>query len=293
MPTLTDRHIVDATWLASRNGADDLVVLDASLHLPSTGRSASAEFADAHIIGAAFFDIAAIADHTTALPNMLPTAEAFAEAVGALGISSDTAVVVYDTVGLYSAARAWWMFRAMGHDNVAVLDGGLPKWVAEGRPTADATTTSDQEASPKAGAPFNAETRPALVRSLREVASASGIEQIVDARAAERFVGTSPEPRDGLRSGHIPGARNVPFGQLLAADGTLLSPDELRAVFVALGVDPDRPVIASCGSGVTAGVIALALAVLGNDGAAVYDGSWTEWGDESSGTEVETGTVAP
>jgi thiosulfate/3-mercaptopyruvate sulfurtransferase len=204
---------------------------------------------------------------------MLPSPERFAELVGALGLGSDCHIVAYDGLGLMSAARVWWMFRVFGHDRVSVLDGGMPKWLSEGRAI---------EAGPAAPAPRNffPRLRPELVRSVEQVAAIvkAGGPQLVDARSAGRFAATEPEPRAGLRGGHIPGARNVPFNTLLAADQTLLPPAELEQKFRLAGIDPDKPVIASCGSGVTACVLALALNETGHADTAVYDGSWTEWG---------------
>jgi thiosulfate/3-mercaptopyruvate sulfurtransferase len=263
--------LVDTGWLAS-NLARARVV-DGSWHMPQLRRDARAEFEQAHIPGAVFFDIDAIADHATTLPHMLPDEAEFGRAVGALGIGDGDDVVVYDTRGVVSAARVWWTFRAFGHDRVAVLDGGLPRWRAEGRPV---------ESGPARPVPrrFSAKRRPELVRDLAAMRAnlATHREQVVDARSRGRFTATEPEPRPGLRGGHIPGSLNLPYDTLYRPDGTLRAPDELRAAFAAAGVDLERPVVTTCGSGVTASVLALALAVAGRPGAAVYDGSWSEWG---------------
>jgi thiosulfate/3-mercaptopyruvate sulfurtransferase len=279
--------LVSTEWLAANLENPDLVVCDCSFYLPNDPRNAATLFAEARIPGARFFDIDAIKDTASDLPHMLPSAATFAEMAGALGISNRSTVVFYDQVGLFSAARGWWMMRVFGHEAAAVLDGGLPKWRAENRPleTAEAVLPS-----PVA---FSATLRPELVRDLAAMRAvvADGSALILDARPAGRFAGTVPEPRPGLRGGHMPGARNIPFNQLLAADGTMLPPDVLRARFAAEGADGSRPVVTSCGTGVTAAVLTLGLAVAGLPTGALYDGSWSEWGARPD-TAVEPQTDA-
>jgi thiosulfate/3-mercaptopyruvate sulfurtransferase len=265
--------LITTEWLAKHLGEADLRVVDGTWHMPRLGRDARAEHAAAHIPGAVFFDIDGIADRATSLPHMLPDAEAFAAAVGALGIGRGDRVVVYDVRGVVSAARVWWTFRAFGLDTVAVLDGGLRKWRAEGRPVESGTPTPTARA-------FEARLRPELVRDLGAMRAnlTSRRAQVLDARSAGRFAGTEPEPRAGLRGGHIPGSLSLPYETLYRADGTLKAPDELGAALRAAGVDLGRPVVTTCGSGVTASVLALALYLVGRPDVAVYDGSWSEWG---------------
>jgi thiosulfate/3-mercaptopyruvate sulfurtransferase len=269
------KPVVSTEWLASRLHEPHVRAVDASWYLPSAGRDPEAEFAAAHIPGAVRFDLDRVSDPRTTLPHMLPAARRFAESMRDLGLDDEDVIVVYDASGInLSAPRAWWMFRTFGHTRVAVLNGGFGAWQREGWPI---------ERGPAASRPpgeFTARLDPDCVvdaaRVLEIVQSGDG--QLVDARAAGRFEGTEPEPRPGLRGGHIPGSRNVPFTTLVGADGRLLSPEELRRSFAAAGLEPGRPTVATCGSGVTACSVVLALAVAGYPGAAVYDGSWTEWG---------------
>ena len=265
--------LVTTDWLAARLGDPGVRVVDGSWHMPQLGRDARAEFAHAHIPGAVFLDIDAIADRSSPLPHMLPTPDEFGIAVGALGIGDGDRVVVYDTRGVVSAARVWWTFRAFGLDSVAVLDGGLPKWRSENHPVESGVPTPPTRR-------FTAKLRSELVRDLTAMRDNLGsrVEQVVDARSRGRFAGTEPEPRAGLRGGHIPGSVNLPYDELYQPDGTLAPREELQRRFVAAGVDLAQPVVTSCGSGVTASVLALALYLLGRPDAAVYDGSWTEWG---------------
>lgn len=268
--------------LAQRLGDPRLKIIDATWRLDGTG--ARGPFTQARIPGAVFFDIDAIADLASPLPHMLPTPEAFAGAVSAFGIGSDDEVVVYDQAGLFSAPRVWWTFRVFGHDQVSVLDGGLPKWVSENRPV-----EVGQPAAVKL-AHFISEFRPGLVRaSDRILPDVAGGRQLLDARPAARFQGEAPEPRPGLRRGHVPGARNLPFPQVLTADGTLKSREDLAAVFEAAGIDLSEQITTTCGSGLTAAILALAAARAGNSDVAVYDGSWAEWG--ASDAPIATGTA--
>jgi len=263
-------------YLAAELGAADLKIIDGSWRMPGNP-PAIEDHRRARIPGAIFFDLDAIADKSTALPHMLPPADEFASKIGALGVSDTDRVIVYDDAGIFSAARVWWTFRAMGHDRVSVLDGGLPKWRREGR-ALDAGAASPAPARYRVGA-----TRP-IARSADEVRAflntKAGV--VLDARPAPRFSGETKEPRPGLRSGHMPGAINLPHSMLLTAEGELRPFNELAALFRARGVHAESEVIATCGSGVTAAVLALALERLGHSAHAVYDGSWTEWGDQSN-----------
>ncbi|WP_415256243.1 3-mercaptopyruvate sulfurtransferase [Sulfitobacter sp.] len=251
----------------------DLRLLDASWYLPDMGRDPKAEYDAAHIPGARFFDIDEISDARSDLPHMAPPAEKFMSRMRAMGVGDGHQVVVYDGAGLMSAARVWWLFKLMGQDNVAVLDGGLPKWVAEGRKTEDMPPIPRDRH-------MTVRFQNQLVRDVTQVAQASKLKdpQIVDARAAGRFRGDDPEPREGLRPGHIPGSRNLPYTDLLNADKTMKSVDAMKAAFEAAGVDLSRAVITSCGSGITAAVLGLALERMGHKSWSLYDGSWAEWG---------------
>jgi thiosulfate/3-mercaptopyruvate sulfurtransferase len=274
--------VVTTEWLAKHLGESDLRLVDGTWHMPQAKRDARAEFEAAHVPGATFFDIDAISDRSTALPHMLPPAPQFATAVGALGIGSADRIVVYDVRGVVSAARVWWTFRAFGHDAVAVLDGGLKKWRDEGRPV-------ERGAALPRPATFTARPRPELVHDLEAMRANIGSRaaQVLDARSAGRFAGTEPEPRAGLRGGHIPGSLNLPYETLYEPNGTLKSGNELRGVVAGAGVDLGRPIVTTCGSGVTASVLALALYLLGRRDVAVYDGSWSEWGGRAD-TPIET-----
>jgi thiosulfate/3-mercaptopyruvate sulfurtransferase len=276
--------LVSTDWLASHLEAPDVCVVDASFYLPAQKRNPRAEFAAQHIPGAVYFDIDVIADKSNPLPHMLPSPEQFSAAVSKLGLGSGNKIVVYDTTPMTGACRVWWMFRAMGYRDVAILDGGLPKWMAEGRAVTDAVTVPREK-------PFNAKLEAALVRSIDDVKSllTSKKEQVVDARAANRFRGEVPEARPGLRVGHMPGAFNLPYNDLIdPKTGTMRSAEEIEAAIKAAGLDPATKVTASCGSGVTACVVALGLYLTGAPDAAVYDGSWTEWGGRAD-TPIVTG----
>jgi len=261
----------------------DLRVLDASWYLPDAGRDPEAEYREGHIPGARFFDIDDISDARSDLPHMAPPIEKFMSRMRAMGVGDGHQVVVYDGAGLISAARVWWLFKLMGQENVAVLDGGLPKWLAEDRPTEDMPPIPRERH-------MTVRFQNQLVRDVTQVAQASklGDPQIVDARSAERFRGEAPEPREGLRAGHIPSSRNVPYDALLNDDKTMKTSEECRAVFEAAGVDLSKPVVTTCGSGVTAAILALALERMGHGAWSLYDGSWAEWGQFST-VPVATG----
>ena len=264
-------RLVTTQWLADHLDAPDIVVVDGSYYLPTMKRNAREEYLAAHIPGAVFFDIDAISDHTSDLPHMLPRPEAFASAMRGLGIGDGQTIVVYDGVGLYGAARVWWTFRVFGAKDVLILDGGFPKWKQEGRPI----DFGEVKRLPRH---FTARMDHAAVAGLADVQKAlAGGAQVVDARAADRFRGQAPEPRPHLRSGRMPGSLNVPF-QGLIEDGRLAPPERLAAAFAAGGVDTNKPVITSCGSGVTAAILTFALDALGKDQGRLYDGSWSEWG---------------
>ena len=266
------KTLVSTDWLAANLDAPDLRIIDGSWYMPALERDAKAEYDKEHIPGARFVDIDEVADLRSDLPHMVPPVEKFMSRMRSLGIGEGHQVVVYDTAGLFSAARVWWMFKYFGQDNIAVLDGGLPKWKAEGRAVTNAAPNiRDRHMVTK----INND----LFRDVTQVAASSklGDATIIDARTAARFKGEAPEPREGLRSGHIPNSRNVPFTDVLNGDGTMKSPAELRLVFEAAGVDLSKPAITSCGSGVTAAILSLALETLGTRHA-LYDGSWAEWG---------------
>ncbi|MBE0414795.1 MAG: 3-mercaptopyruvate sulfurtransferase [Yoonia sp.] len=267
------RTLVSTDWLASHLRDPDLRIFDASWYMPDMGRNAVAEYEQAHIPGARFFDIDDISDHRSELPHMAPPVEKFMSRMRALGVGDGHQVVVYDGAGLFSAARVWWLFRLMGKKDVAVLDGGLPKWLADGHAVTDTPPTIRDRH-------MTVTRQNLLVRDVTEVARAAklGDHVIIDARAPERFRGEAPEPREGLRTGHIPGSRNVFFKDLLNDDGTMKSPSALRTVFHDAGVDLQKPAITTCGSGVTAAILSLALERTGKTDHSLYDGSWSEWG---------------
>jgi thiosulfate/3-mercaptopyruvate sulfurtransferase len=275
--------LVQTDWLATEIGKPDLVVFDATKYLPNEDKDGLAEFRRAHIPGARYFDIDQIADPDTDLPHMVPSPGRFARMIGQLGVSNASRVVFYDQKGLASAARGWWLMGLFGHDNTAVLDGGLPKWQREGH------ATEASEPPPPRPAAYRPDYRAAKLRGIGDMLAnvKTGGELVLDARAAGRFTGEVPEPRAGMRSGHIPGSASLPYTDLLSADGTFRSADAVRARLARAGVDGARPVVTSCGSGVTACILTLGLRIAGLPEGAVYDGSWTEWGGRSD-TPVET-----
>lgn len=265
--------LVSTDWLAQHLKDPDLRVLDASWYLPNSERDARGEYDAAHIPGARFFDIDEIADLRSTMPHTVPPIDKFMSRMRAMGVGDGHQLVIYDGSGLFSAARVWWLFRLMGKRDVAVLDGGLPKWQAEGRRTEDLPpVVRDRH--------MTVQRQNQLIKDVTQVAAASklGDYEIIDARAANRFAGSAPEPREGLRAGHIPGSRNVPFGSLLNEDGTMKPAEALRVIFEQAGVDLNKPAITTCGSGVTAAVLCLAMERMGKTDWALYDGSWAEWG---------------
>jgi thiosulfate/3-mercaptopyruvate sulfurtransferase len=278
--------MVSTEWLQAQLDNPDVVIVDATWRLPGQDGDARAEHAQRHIPGAVFFDIDEVSDHASPLPHMLPDPADFAVHARRLGVEAGSRVVVYDSQGLFSAPRVWWMFRVMGHEDVRVLDGGLPKWIAEARPL-------------EAGWPlrphgeFKARLDAGLVRDFGQVRDALALanEQLLDARSAARFRGDEPEPRPGLRAGHMPGAHNLPWATLVTPQGRLADKASLRRAFVGAGVDLERPIITTCGSGVSAAILALGLARLGRWRTPVYDGSWSEWGARAD-APVATGAPA-
>jgi thiosulfate/3-mercaptopyruvate sulfurtransferase len=270
--SLASRWLVSTDWLAERLRQPDLAVVDCTYFLPTLGRDARAEYLAGHIPEAVFFDIEEVADHSTDLPHMLPGPAQFAKAVGALGIGDGDTVVVYDALGLFSAARAWWTFRIFGADKVFILDGGLPQWKAEDRRLESGPVNRKAKS-------FTANMNTRAVAIVDEVLMALSTRetQVVDARSAERFAGTAPEPRPGLPSGHMPGALNLPYSKLVE-NGRLIEPERIAATFAQAGVDVNRPIITTCGSGVTAAILWFALDAIGKQPQSLYDGSWSEWG---------------
>jgi thiosulfate/3-mercaptopyruvate sulfurtransferase len=280
-----DKPIVSAEWLVSHLNAPDVRVLDCTYFMPGSSRTGRQLYDAHHIPGARFFDIDDVADTDSTLPHMLPAPEKFSSRVRRMGLGDGHRVICYDQNGFLASARVWWMFRVMGHADVAVLDGGFEAWRAAGGGIEDLPPhfMADRH--------FTVRPRRDLVRDLDQMKQAvdAGGAQIVDARSAGRFNGTAPEPRPGLRGGHMPGSFNVPYGEVLAPDGRFKPDGDIRAAFEKAGVDLSKPIVNSCGSGVTAAILALAQSVAGHDGAAVYDGSWTEWGAENAATPVVTG----
>jgi thiosulfate/3-mercaptopyruvate sulfurtransferase len=276
------KALVSTEWLASQLGSSDLIVFDASWYMPAEARNPEAEYRVAHIPGAVFFDIDAIADTESTLPHMVPSAARFERMVGALGVSADSRVVFYDQKGVFSSARGWWLMRLFGHERSAVLDGGLPKWRREGRALEHGAGRA------VAGAVYRASLTARYLRGLGDVLKnvQSGREVVLDARSADRFHARVPEPRAGLRGGHVPGSRNLPFTELLSPEQTLLPAEQLRLRFEERGVGENSAVVTSCGSGLTAAVLNLGLVVAGFPIGALYDGSWSEWGARAE-TPVE------
>ena len=282
---MTDDPMISTEWLAAHVDDPDLVIVDATWYMPGSGHDSRAEHAERHIPGAVYFDIDEISDHASHLPHMMPEPADFAVHARRLGVEPTSTVVIYDSAGLFSAPRVWWAFRMMGHEKTFVLDGGLPRWIAEAHPL-------------EAGWPlkphgeFKAHPNPALVADLSQVMSVltDGGAQVLDARSGPRFRGEEAEPRAGLRSGHMPGARNLPWASIVGPNGALLPKADLEAAFKAAGVDLERPIVTTCGSGVSAAILALGLARLGHWSTPVYDGSWAEWGGRAE-TPVAVGAA--
>jgi len=277
------KALVSTAWLAEHIEAPDVRVVDGSWYLPTDGRDPRAEYVARHIPGAVFFDIEDISDDKSALPHMLPSPEKFSSRVRKLGLGDGVRIVVYDGGNMMAAARVWWMFRVFGHEDIAVLDGGLSKWLAEGRPVDDEPVIPRERH-------FSARMNSLLVRDLGQMRAnlESRREQVVDARGAGRFAATEPEIRPGVKGGHIPGSVNLPYSSLLNPDATVKDPDAIRSAFAAVGIDPARPVATTCGSGISASFLALTLDLIGARRVAVYDGSWTEWGSRDD-TPIATG----
>ena len=273
MATDDPKTLVSTAWLEAHLQDPDLRILDASWYMPDSGRDPKGEYMAAHIPGARFFDIDEISDQRSSLPHMAPPPEKFISRMRAMGVGDGHQVVIYDGSGLFSAPRVWWTFRLMGKTDVAVLDGGLPKWRAEGRPIEDMPPVLRDRH-------ITVQRQASLVKDVTQVAHSSklGDAEIVDARSAARFKGEAPEPRPGLRSGHIPGSKNLPWNGLLNANGTMKDPDALKAAFLAAGIDLTKPVITTCGSGISAAILSLALERIGHRNHSLYDGSWAEWG---------------
>ena len=277
--------IVSTEWLAGEIGKSDLIVFDATKYLPNENRNGKAEFLTGHIPGARFFDIDEVADQDTDLPHMVPSVGRFEKLMSKFGVTNSSRVVFYDQKGIASSARGYWLMGLFGHDAVAVLDGGLPKWRKEGR------VMEAGEPAPALPTTFMAAFRAQRLRGVGDVLAnlENKAEIMLDARGAGRFAGTQPEPRKGVRSGHIPGAINLPYTDLLGPEGTFLHPDALRERFAKAGVDGSKPVVTSCGTGVTACILTLGMRIAGLPPAPVYDGSWTEWGGRAD-TPIETGS---
>ncbi|MFM7084595.1 MAG: 3-mercaptopyruvate sulfurtransferase [Hyphomicrobium sp.] len=285
MQDMRKNWLVETDWLENHIHSPGLIILDGSWHLPDSGRNAKQEYLEEHIPNTIFFDIDDIIDETSPLPHMLPSQVKFASRMKKMGIGDGMRIIIYDTLGLFSAARVWWTFRVMGHKDVAVLNGGLRKWKAEGRPLEDGLPL---KRTARHFTPLKDNDLVRDIEDMKRYVSKGGM-QIVDARPSGRFLGRDPEPRPGLKMGHIPGSRNVPSSTILNTDGTLKSNDELQKIFLNVGIDPSKPVVTTCGSGITAAMLSFALALVGQTNAAVYDGSWAEWGLKDKGLPIETG----